>query len=153
MFFELLILISLWVFEAERQYLTPLIMKGQARNVWKGTQTTKQHFFRYSFLFKLFLTYFRKYHAAYRNFFPLFVWIFNPYRIIQIYCVWREKEEERRKANLKQWVPAHAPTHGLASTSCVSISHITAREVKTKRRKPFNVIGLFVLKLYLLEAK
>lgn len=44
-------------------------MKGQARNIWKGTQTTKQHFFVFFFLSKLLLTYFRKYNAAFRNFF------------------------------------------------------------------------------------
>ena len=100
------------------------------------------------------LAYFLKRHAAYRKLFPLFVWIFNPHKIIQKCCLWGQQEAKRKRANLKQWIPAHTPTHGLGSASCLSIAiSLYGRENKAKK-KAFNVIGgMFVLKLYLLEVK
>lgn len=47
-----------------------LMMKDQARNVRRGTQTTTQHFCSLFFV-ELSLTYLAKCPAAYRNFFPV----------------------------------------------------------------------------------
>ena len=53
--------------------VTPL-MKGQAWNVWRGTQSTRWQFCSLFFV-EHSLTYFTKCHAAYQNFFfPLFAW-------------------------------------------------------------------------------
>ena len=49
-----------------------LTMKGHARNVWRGTQNTTRHFCSLFFV-EHSLTYLVNCHAAYRNFFPLFV--------------------------------------------------------------------------------
>ena len=53
--------------------VTPL-MKGQAWNVWRGTQSTRWQFCSLFFV-EHSLTYFTKCHAAYQKFFfPLFAW-------------------------------------------------------------------------------
>ena len=128
-----------------------------ARNDWKGTQTTKRHFCspeHFVLSEGRSLTYFLKCQAAYRKLFPLFVSTFNPHKIIQKCCLWGEQEAERRRANLKQWIPAHTPTHGLASTSCLSIAISLHGKREQSKKNALNVIGgLFVLKLYLLEVK
>ena len=49
--------------------VTPL-MKGQARNIWRGTQSTRWHFSSLFFV-EHSLTYFPKCHVAYQNFFSV----------------------------------------------------------------------------------
>ena len=51
--------------------VTPL-MKGQAWNVWRGTQSTRWQFCSLFFV-EHFLTYFTKCHAAYQNFFSRYL--------------------------------------------------------------------------------